>query len=397
MGLHPVLLYLLGPDPLESLCQRLFPWPIPIAFNLSRYQVMASLLDQFPFPWSDPNAQQLLTTLTQLNPTRQAALATGQNAGLNSSDINGEQPPTFLWRDILDLAARKGLTRALVQTVFDRLSPTSPVRNYLGDLLQNRPIMVAAEPRSPDGAPKFLVNDDEIKNNESLLYGDDLMIQMGRVPRLIQTLQRLVDLAPAVCRLDVDVHGFSQYGTGFHIGKNRLLTNWHVLHSKAGIPATTLTAEFGYEDDGAGTPLSATLHACIVQLVAADQTDDWAVVETQQPLPDYMSLIPLVPTVVPTIGMPAYIIQHPNAGRKRLAYVRNQVSLVDDRVIQYLTDTEMGSSGSPVFNANGQIIGLHHAGGRPQEIADRAPMRKNEGIRISRILEGLQKAGVHFA
>jgi hypothetical protein len=40
------------------------------------------------------------------------------------------------------------------------------------------------------------------------------------------------------------------------------------------------------------------------------------------------------------------------------------------------------------------LIALHHLGGRPQEVAGKQPFRKNEGIRIPRILEGLDKLSI---
>ena len=59
-------------------------------------------------------------------------------------------------------------------------------------------------------------------------------------------------------------------------------------------------------------------------------------------------------------------------------------------VIRYETDTEPGSSGSPVFDNGWEIIALHHSGG------DRAPSDpsgntwlNNEGIRIDAIVKDL--------
>jgi hypothetical protein len=86
----------------------------------------------------------------------------------------------------------------------------------------------------------------------------------------------------------------------------------------------------------------------------------------------------------------AWLREHGIVDESVLAIVLDiSVSAFDDRVVHYLTDTKEGSSGAPVFDAEGHLIALHHAGGRPQEIAGKAPLKKNEGIRISRILAGL--------
>lgn len=356
---------------------------------------MPSVLDVFPYPWFTPQAQQLHVRLTQIHPTAQSALMIAQAAGIDIGLINSQQASAFVWKELLDSAATHGLLRALVEQVYNRLGPNSPQRLYLAQLLADKTPPLDAEPRGPYGAPRFLRDDDTVAEPEALLYHDDLTIQIGRLPALIATLQQLVTLAPAVCRLVVDVDGYTVYGTGFRIADDLLLTNWHVLHRRGDdMRATAVTAEFGYEDDGRGGALAPTLIPCNVATIVTSQADDWAVIRASAPLLPEWPAIRLSTAAEPVSGEPAYIVQHPDAQRKRIGFVRNQVAFFDDRVVHYLTDTQVGSSGSPVFDSQSRLIALHHAGGLPQEVLGRAPVKKNEGIRASRVLAGLQAQGI---
>jgi hypothetical protein len=72
-----------------------------------------------------------------------------------------------------------------------------------------------------------------------------------------------------------------------------------------------------------------------------------------------------------------YIIGHP--GGRDLEFSLQDNQLVDSDLprgrIRYRTPTEGGSSGSPVFDATWQVIGLHHAGDDEAGSGD-----ANEGI-----------------
>jgi S1-C subfamily serine protease len=356
---------------------------------------MTPIVDAFPYPWPDPAAQELHVVLAQIHNSPQAALMVAQAAGIDTLYIDPQQAVIFVWHDILDAAATGGLTRTLVTTVHDRLAPTSPRRPFLAALLADETPAVTAEPRRTDGTPVFLAGDDSVSEREALLYRDDLTLQIGRVPALILTLQRLVELASSVCRLVVDVHGKTMLGSGFRIADDLILTNWHVLHLPSdGTRATAVSAEFAYEDDGTGGVLPPIVIPCAVDSILADKTDDWGVIRAMAPLRADWAIVRLSEAVDPAIGGSAFIVQHPGGERKRLGFVRNQVSSFDARLLYYLTDTQSGSSGSPVFNSDGQLIGLHHAGGTPQQKVGKPPLAKNEGIRIPRVLAGLDNHNV---
>lgn len=61
----------------------------------------------------------------------------------------------------------------------------------------------------------------------------------------------------------------------------------------------------------------------------------------------------------------------------------------DATKVQYVTSTLPGSSGSPVFNDDWEVIGLHHAGGYLPEKEDGPVYFRNEGMTIKAILDDL--------
>lgn len=352
---------------------------------------MSDLLDKSPFPWTHPLATTLHTTLTDLYPSGKGAGFVAAQAGLDTNQVNLDQAPTFVWMDLLALGGKQGQTRDLVQTVHDRLLPTAPKRAFLADLLADRTPPADPEPRAQDGTPSFA---DTVTDPEALLYRDDLTMPIGRVPAFVATLQRLAAVASGVCKLTVTLPGVTKYGTAFRITDKWLLTNWHILHdTNTGQRATAVAAEFAYDDDGKGGLIAAVPVGCDPSKIVTSKADDWAVIPATDPLrPEWVTL-PLAAAVAPVKGGAAYIIQHPAGERKRIGFVRNQISDFNDRVVHYLTDTQEGSSGAPVFDDQGRLIAIHHAGGTPQEVAGKQPVKKNEGILISCVSKGLTAAG----
>ncbi len=57
--------------------------------------------------------------------------------------------------------------------------------------------------------------------------------------------------------------------------------------------------------------------------------------------------------------IPVNIIQHPDGGPKMLALRNNLVTKSTKSDVCYLTDTKLGSSGSPVFNDQWTMVALH--------------------------------------
>ncbi len=180
----------------------------------------------------------------------------------------------------------------------------------------------------------------------------------------------------AVCRIRTP----TGFGTGFLIAPGVLMTNNHVLENRQ--QAANSLAEFGFE---------AGMNSMVVaiqpeRLFVTNRDLDFTIVASESG-PSIQDVLPIPllrnPATV-TRGEAVNIIQHPNARPKEVALRNNLVVRVQDLVIRYETDTEPGSSGSPVFNNDWQLVALHHAG-----IELGQGRAENEGIRISSIVNFL--------
>jgi S1-C subfamily serine protease len=346
-----------------------------------------SILDQFPFPFGKPEGQELMRVMAALFRTPTESLNFAEACGIDVTTVNINQSTINLWHDLLQMLARDNGVRAAVEAARQRF-PRNPRVPFLDSLLADAPARVSAEPMADKG-PGF---DDSVKTPEALLFFDDLTMPMGKVSNLVSTLNAIIAAAPAVCLLRVENPFGSFFGTGFRIGERRVLTNHHVLFPHGAV-ATKVYADFGFDVDAAGVSSLVTSLTGDPASIAGESGDDWAVVEVHGMAPDWPTLA-LDNAPAPRVGDAAYILQHPGGQQKRLGFVRNTISDVEVGVIRYLTDTEPGSSGAPVLDTSGRVIALHHAGGRPVEVLGRPPVAKNEGIRISRVVERLAAKGL---
>src|SRR4051812_19473220 len=128
------------------------------------------ILEAFPFPWDHPVAQQLHLTLTQSFPSRTAASNVIEAAGLPAWKINLEQSSFFIWRDVLSEGSTAGLNTAIAQRALALVGVSSPACPFLEELIKGGAPAVEEEPRGLDGAPEFIVANDEISEPEALLY-----------------------------------------------------------------------------------------------------------------------------------------------------------------------------------------------------------------------------------
>jgi V8-like Glu-specific endopeptidase len=83
------------------------------------------------------------------------------------------------------------------------------------------------------------------------------------------------------------------------------------------------------------------------------------------------------------------IIQHPGGLPKQVSLQRNFVHYSDSTIVQYVTATLPGSSGSPVLDDEWRVVALHHAGGLLTDPPSGQLAFRNEGICISRVIDDL--------
>jgi endonuclease G, mitochondrial len=261
-------------------------------------------------------------------------------------------------------------------------------------------------------ARRSIIPADEHVTLEGLIAGNDLMsvnyLPLGQIA------------SKPVCRIEVrNEQGRTlEWGTGFMVSPNLLITNQHVLESKENCRKTLI--QFNYEDDENFLPKNDVTFlldpdlffhnttALDLALVAVKQKD----IHNEIPITEFGYIQLIEKSGKALIGEYATLIHHPNKEKKTISIRENRLVDTysddpDSKVYHYLTDSLGGSSGSPVFNDQWKVFALHHGGkekrdeqGRilaldntvwePHMGEEKKQYECNEGIRISKIIEYLR-------
>jgi trypsin-like peptidase/effector-associated domain 1 (EAD1)-containing protein len=232
--------------------------------------------------------------------------------------------------------------------------------------------------------------------------------------------QHMANVEGQVCRIEFNNNAI---GTGFLVGPDLVLTNYHVLERplKGQLPAEQVACRFDYKVLSDGSRSEGTVarlrqddwkvDACPYSKAEAEGTPDreaptsdeldFALVRLARPVgsePVEKNAGPgapkrgwvAVPPVQPAItkGMPLMIAQHPDGSPMKLAFDTDSVIGMSgaDRRVRYATNTEPGSSGSPCFDIDWSLVALHHLGD-PAWI--KVPPQFNQGIPIGLIAQRL--------
>jgi V8-like Glu-specific endopeptidase len=208
--------------------------------------------------------------------------------------------------------------------------------------------------------------------------------------RPIAFLFRGWEVARSVMYVGVTTSAERRSGTGFLVAPNLGMTNHHVLSHRNLLAGTT--TKFNYQETFLGEAEPTKVYkAKTGGLFYANEALDYAVFEIEGEPGEEWGYLPLQPRDVQP-DQRINIIQHPFGQPKQISIHNNLVEYVGGNVLQYVTSTNPGSSGSPVFDDLWQVVGLHHAGGNIPEPTTGRFYNRNQGILINKILQDLPPA-----
>lgn len=341
------------------------------------------MLTAFPVRWTVPEVRQTLALLTETIYRDEDIVKIVQEAGLPIGKVRLEARSELTWRSVFEVAAGQGRVPQLLDSVADA-QPS--IRLRLEELRADEPVLT-----TDASVPVEQLDPSAVSWKNFSTHGQNEAVIVAGQPTFVDIgfLARGITRSRSVCRLVTRFPAGNGSGTGFRVGQDHLLTNHHVLfdHRNNNAPATMVEAWFNYEDDEMGSPKEITQIVCDASTVVGEESDDWALVRVGTLMSDEFPILPLTDAAVPMINERVYIIQHPAGGPKQIAFQHNLVRAVTHDVLQYWTDTDLGSSGSPVFDEDWRVVGLHHFSVKAE--TDSMGVR-NQGRRIDRIVERIR-------
>jgi V8-like Glu-specific endopeptidase len=218
----------------------------------------------------------------------------------------------------------------------------------------------------------------------------------------VGTLKAALRRTSAVCRIEIPG---GRFGTGFLIAPGLVLTNYHVLNSEgqeteAQMRENALQARlrFGFISAGRGQEAAGQVFKLDRQNPILKSSIigklDFALLRVEDAIRQAEGIEPVEYSLdAPAIGTTLNMIQHPEGRVMKLALSGNGVTWKSDdmRLIQYVTLSAGGSSGSPCFNDEWNVVAIHHAEETQRFAGIIAAGTVREGILFGRIYEQIKE------
>jgi V8-like Glu-specific endopeptidase len=198
-----------------------------------------------------------------------------------------------------------------------------------------------------------------------------------------------------VCVCRVEIAGDAK-GTGFLISPSLVMTNYHVFDKvlEKVVRAASVIIRFDYKIEADGTKLSRGVEYNLADKWFIDSSPieelDYAIVALQraageepiggqQGAPNREFLHPK--NYEFERGENVFVIQHPGATTLKLGVGKIEKLSADRKIVCHTADTEPGSSGSPCFNIDWDLVAIHRQGKNFDAICDH-----NGAINMTQIL-----------
>ena len=318
--------------------------------------------------------------LAGLYPTVQDSRRVVENAGLNPAFVAFDAKAVNNWFSILREAQNRNRVQAIVKVAHSEY----PENEWL-TLAQRGDLLAIKGPDIEDDVawqgPGDAKQLEKIIGTQSTLLPIDFL-EVGLLKARSVTRVVLVD---------------GSSGSGFLTDDNLLITNHHVLPTKAAAQEAVVQFNYQKTSEGLDAPVEEfMLAAQDVFMTSPREEDDWTAVRIQGNANEKWGALKLI-HADPQVRDRVNIIQHPGGGPKQIALYHNVVVFVGNNRLQYLTDTLPGSSGSPVLDSDWRVVAVHHSGGWLREPGLKRTHFRNEGIHINAIIEGLAAEGLYSA
>jgi S1-C subfamily serine protease len=343
-----------------------------------------SFLDDVPLDWTRDELGALRDLLVMAYRRQTAAEQLAEEVGLAPGTFPIQFNMRTTWTELLTELGNQNLLRAAVERAAADPSAAA-YRPRLEDMLDDEPAL--APPQPLDGGGGWWNGGDP-----AALFPERLMERRSRLMP-VELASAVSRAARSVAKLSLRFGAMRAHGTGFLIQPSWILTNHHnVVHEQYG-QVTAIIAEFDYEAAFHGVAL---VRKGILETIVGSPEDDWAAVELE-------SAVDRAPLSLGTpfdvgIDDTLVIIQHPQGAYKQFSLEPLAIRQLPANRLQYVADTQQGSSGSPVFNTRMHVVGLHHAETEATVMVDGRPdvVWLNQGIDINTVMRQLGANGVHF-
>jgi V8-like Glu-specific endopeptidase len=314
-------------------------------------------------------------------------IAIAQRAKCQVFAINFNQTPVLVWFQIIRYAAERNKVDKLVEAVL--AEPQNADDEFLKGILKNL------------NEGKTVVSKDlpdaQWKGGGTVQLTKQKI--MGKKSNLLPIgfLEKGAEKARAIVRVVYNTSAGTTSGTGFVIEKGWLITNNHVLPNRE--TAATAEIQFNYQFPKnlktADKNVSEIKPERVASLDPGTENDkrfftdaalDFTIVKIKDAdLGDY-GFLQLAKGGVRADDF-VNIIQHPSGGPKQIGIYNNLVMYADESIVQYMTDTAEGSSGSPVLNSDWEVVALHHSGGWLTDPDTNETVRRNQGTNIKQLAQ----------